>query len=182
MSRTRSGEAERASGIYSHLVTNTLTVHPVAVIRSSSAPPRLARTHLAIPVSLPLNNLLQIKSRYRYSAESHFRSFLPRLALAPLTLCLVLIGQFALPSANAGSLAADTDFRTPFFAEPATAGRNLLLPDGKFFLFSRPDTLTDQRTGAITRYLPDGTLDTTFHFSRLYKSVSAAAPTPDGKL
>jgi uncharacterized delta-60 repeat protein len=92
-----------------------------------------------------------------------------------------LIGQFALPSANA-SLSADPAFRAPLFAEASTAGRNLLLPDGKVLLFSKPNTLTDQRTGAITRYLPDGTLDTAFNFTRIYKSVSTVALAPDGKL
>ncbi|HYJ06166.1 MAG TPA: delta-60 repeat domain-containing protein [Chthoniobacterales bacterium] len=64
----------------------------------------------------------------------------------------------------------------------ALTGRSILLPDGKFLLLSVTNTLTDQRTGAITRYLADGALDTTFNFSRLYKSVSTATPALDGKL
>ena len=80
------------------------------------------------------------------------------------------------------SLVLDEDFRTPLFAEPIPAQRTLLLPDGKFLVFYTPDTLTDQRTGAITRYLANGALDTSFSFTRDYKVVSAAAPTANGQL
>jgi len=104
-------------------------------------------------------------------------------ATAKTLFCLAfLCGLFVVASVKAASLTPDTNFRAPLFAEAATAGRNLLLPDGKFLLFSRPNTLTDQRTGAITRYLPDGTLDTTFNFSRVYKTVAVAAVAPDGRL
>lgn len=48
--------------------------------------------------------------------------------------------------------------------------------------FFGTDTLADQRTGAITRYLPDGTLDTSFAFNHDYNVVSAAAPTAGGQL
>ena len=85
-------------------------------------------------------------------------------------------------SAPAASLVLDEDFRPPLFAEPIPAQRTLLLPDGKFLVFYNTDTLTDQRTGAITRYLPDGALDNSFTFSRDYKVISAAAPTANGQL
>lgn len=120
--------------------------------------------------------------KIRYPAESDFRSFFTRFVRALLPLGLVLIGQFTLLSASAGSLGPDSDFRAPFFAKPATPSRALPLPDGKYVLFSLPDTLTDQPTGAITRFLADGTLDTSFNFSRAYKAVTAAAPAGDGRL
>ncbi len=85
-------------------------------------------------------------------------------------------------SAPAASLLLDTQFRTPLFAEPNPAVRTVLQPDGKFYLFLGADTLTDVRTGAITRYLPDGSLDTSFNFDRTYKVVEAAAPAPNGQL
>ena len=105
-----------------------------------------------------------------------------KVSLTFLPLWLVLSGLFALPSANAGPLAPDTNFRPPFFGKPLTPTRAMLLPDGKYVLFFGPDTLTDQPTGPITRFLADGTLDTAFNFSRTYKGVSAATPASDGKL
>jgi uncharacterized delta-60 repeat protein len=92
-----------------------------------------------------------------------------------------LIGELSLGSANAG-LSPDTDFRAPFFAKPVLPERALLLPDGKYLLFFGPDTLTDQRTGGVTRFLADGTQDTSFNFSRAFKTVNAAAPAGGGKL
>jgi uncharacterized delta-60 repeat protein len=81
---------------------------------------------------------------------------------------------------GAASLSVDTNFQPPFFAAAIPAERALLLPDGKYFLFFDPDTLTDQPTGPLTRFLSDGTLDTSFNFSRDYKQVRAVAPTgPD---
>ncbi|MBA3352247.1 MAG: delta-60 repeat domain-containing protein [Blastocatellia bacterium] len=68
------------------------------------------------------------------------------------------------------------------FARPSTPGRTLLLPNGKYLLFFGTDTLTDQRTGAMTRYLPNGMLDTSFSFSRAYTFVGAAASATNGKL
>ncbi len=85
-------------------------------------------------------------------------------------------------SAPAASLLLDTQFRTSLFAEPYPANRTLLQQDGKFLVFSSTDTLTDVRTGAITRYLSTGTLDTSFSFSRDYKFVHAAAVAPNGQL
>ncbi len=85
-------------------------------------------------------------------------------------------------SAPAASLLLDTQFRAPLFAEPHTVVRTLLQPDGNFYLFFDTDTLTDVRSGAITRFLPDGTLDTSFNFSRSYKVVDAAALAPNGQL
>lgn len=100
-----------------------------------------------------------------------------------LLLMLALIGSLsASRSAKAAGLSPDTNFHAPSFAIPALPGRALLLPDGKYLLFFGPDTLTDQRTGGITRFLADGTLDTSFNFSRAYKTVNAAAPAAGGKL
>jgi uncharacterized delta-60 repeat protein len=101
--------------------------------------------------------------------------------LLPLVLALIG-GLSASPSANAAGLSPDTNFRAPSFAKPVTPQRALLLPDGKFLLFFDPETLTDQPTGAITRYFADGTLDTSFNFTRVYKTVTAAAPAGNGKV
>jgi uncharacterized delta-60 repeat protein len=105
-------------------------------------------------------------------------------SLGPATafLVLFLFAAFSLTSAHAGGLAPDKNFLPPFFAKPVPPERALLLPDGKYLLFFDPDTLTDQAAGPITRYLPDGTLDTTFSFSRDYKTVSAAASAGNGKI
>ena len=81
-----------------------------------------------------------------------------------------------------GHFAADPDFRPPLFAKPSLPARSALLPDGKFILYNGPGTLTDQRTGAITRYFPDGTLDTSFSFSRAYNTVTAATFAAGGQL
>ncbi|MFL6593943.1 MAG: delta-60 repeat domain-containing protein, partial [Chthoniobacterales bacterium] len=61
-------------------------------------------------------------------------------------------------------------------------GRALLLPDGKFVIYFNSETLTDVRRGAINRYLADGTLDTSFSFTRDYLAVQAAAGLPNGQL
>src|SRR6185436_9610691 len=98
------------------------------------------------------------------------------LALGFVTLALPL------RSSDAATLTLDQNFRTGVFSEPAPAERTLLLPDGKFLLFNNTDTLTDQPTGAVTRYLSNGALDTSFHFSRDYKFVAAAASVANGKV
>src|SRR5437764_3527084 len=100
-----------------------------------------------------------------------------------LLLGLVLIGSLSTStSAKAAGLSPDTTFRAPFFAKSLLPERALLLPDGKYLLFFDPDTLTDQRTGAVTRFFADGTLDTSFNFSRAYKTVTAAASAGGGKV
>src|SRR5437660_11074003 len=71
----------------------------------------------------------------------------------------------------------DPIFHPPFFAVPSLPARAQLLPDGKYLLFFNIDTLTDQPTGAIIRFLPDGTLDTSFNLSRDYSFAGTAAPT-----
>src|ERR1700694_199531 len=76
----------------------------------------------------------------------------------------------------------DPSFHPPFFAVPSTNAQAQLLPDGKYLLFFGNDTLTDQPTGPIIRFLPDGTLDTSFSFTRDYSFTGRAAPTSDGKL
>src|SRR5436190_17153557 len=83
---------------------------------------------------------------------------------------------------RAASLVLDQDFRPPVFAQPVPPQRVVLLPNGKFLVFFNTNTLTDQRTGAITRYQADGTLDASFSFSTDYNSVSAAALTGNGQL
>jgi uncharacterized delta-60 repeat protein len=97
-------------------------------------------------------------------------------------LALLLIAALPLASANADGLAPDQNFRPPSFARVMTPERALLMPDGKYFLLFDPETLTDQATGPITRFLPDGTLDSSFSFSRDYKMVSAAADAGNGKI
>lgn len=57
-----------------------------------------------------------------------------------------------------------------------------LLPDGKILHYYATETLTDQRTGPIIRYLSDGTPDPSFSFSGDYRTVEAAAPTASGQL
>ena len=104
---------------------------------------------------------------------------------SPILLPLVLAfigGLFTPGSAVVAGLSPDTNFRAPAFAKPVAPQRALLLPDGKFLLFFDPETLTDQPTGAITRYFADGTLDTSFNFTRVYKTVTAAAPAGNGKV
>jgi len=80
------------------------------------------------------------------------------------------------------SLALDTEFRSPLFVDPRPAYRTLLLPDGNYLHYSSSDTLTDQRTGAVVRFLPNGTRDTAFNFNRDYKDVSAAVAVSEGKV
>ncbi len=75
----------------------------------------------------------------------------------------------------------DPTFHPPFFAVPAAPSRAQLLPDGSYLLFFNIDTLTDQPTGSIIRFLPDGTLDTSFNFSRSYLA-GTTVPTSYGKL
>jgi uncharacterized delta-60 repeat protein len=76
----------------------------------------------------------------------------------------------------------DPTFNPPYFAVPDFATHALLLPDGKYVVYFNIETLSDQPAGAITRYLADGTLDTSFNFSRDYGGVSAAAGLANGKL
>jgi uncharacterized delta-60 repeat protein len=94
---------------------------------------------------------------------------------------LLSVSGFSAASARA-DLAADNNFRPSTFAKATPPERALLLPDGRYLLFFDPDTVTDQTTGPIARFLADGTLDTSFSFSREYKTVCAAVPTADGKL
>jgi len=116
------------------------------------------------------------------SELSLFQPMNARLKLIS-TLAVGLVGLASpLRPAHAASLALDQNFHSPSFAKALPSQRSLLLPDGKFLLFYNTDTLGDQRTGAITRYLPNGSLDASFAFSRDYKSVSAAAITANGQL
>jgi uncharacterized delta-60 repeat protein len=100
-----------------------------------------------------------------------------------LQLALALIAVFsAFGSAKAAGLLPDANFHAPSFATAHLPERALLLPDGKYLLFFDPNTLTDQHTGAICRFFADGTLDTSFNFNPVYKTVTAAAPAGGGKL
>jgi uncharacterized delta-60 repeat protein len=102
--------------------------------------------------------------------------------LASLTIALTVYYP-TVRSAHSGSLTVDENFRAPFFAFPFGT-RTRLLPDGKYLSYYNHTTLTDQVTGALTRHFADGTLDTSFTFSRDYKFVGAAVPAPgaDGKI
>lgn len=93
----------------------------------------------------------------------------------------VLFVGLSLGSVRA-ALIPDKSFQPPFFAKATPPGRALLLPDGKYLLFFQVDTITDQATGPLFRFLPDGTLDSSFRSSRDYKEVVAAAAAPNGKL
>ncbi|HEV2804872.1 MAG TPA: hypothetical protein VGW57_08095 [Chthoniobacterales bacterium] len=80
------------------------------------------------------------------------------------------------------ALVADGNFHPDYFAKATAPGRALLLPDGRYLQYFSVDTLTDHPTGGLIRFLPDGTLDSSFSFSRDYKEVVAAAIAPDGKV
>lgn len=97
-----------------------------------------------------------------------------------VSLFLPLVVFFLSPAQ--AELVVDNNFQPPFFAKATAPERALLLPDGKYLLYFDVDTLTDQRTGPLMRFLPDGTLDSSFSFSRAYKEVRAAAPAGNGKL
>ena len=84
--------------------------------------------------------------------------------------------------ATGASISLDSSFNPPSFTAPDYASQVVLMPDGKYVAFRFPNTLTDQPTGAITRYLSDGTLDNTFNFSRDYDSVFAVAALQNGQL
>lgn len=103
------------------------------------------------------------------------RNFIAAI-LAPIALL------YPCQPAAAASLTVDSDFRAPRFVQPSLTGYILLLPDGKFLQFFSTDTLADRPTGPLTRYLPDGTLDPSFRFSRDYYFVSAAAALPNGQV
>ena len=98
-------------------------------------------------------------------------------------LAVGILGTALLTSPSpAASLVLDQNFRSPLFAEAHPAQRTVLLADGKFLVFYNTDTLTDQRSGAMTRYLPNGALDPSFNFGRDYKFVAAVAPAANGQL
>lgn len=94
---------------------------------------------------------------------------------------LVAVSSFSAASARA-DLAADNNFLPPNFAKATLPGRALLLSDGKYVLYYFIDTLTDSPTGAIVRFLPDGTVDSSFNPTREYKEVVAVADAGNGKL
>ena len=109
-------------------------------------------------------------------SEKHTRSTGSRLfCLAIVTFVTIAFGAHA-------QLTVDNTFRPGFFAKATPPGRALLLADGKYLLFFQMDTLTDQATGALARFLPDGSLDSPFSFTRDYKEVVAATAAPNGQL
>ena len=113
--------------------------------------------------------------------ENTSLKFLRLLTKTGLFLFSILaVSGLSAASARA-NLAPDNSFHPPGFTRSTISGAALLLAEGKYFLFANPDTLTDQTTGALTRYLADGTLDTSFAFSRDYKNVTAVTPSGDGK-
>lgn len=80
------------------------------------------------------------------------------------------------------AVALDENFRPPNFVEPKPSARVLSLPDGKLLRFYNTDTLVDQPSKPLTRYFPDGTLDSSFNFPSGYTNVLAAAALPNGKV
>jgi uncharacterized delta-60 repeat protein len=100
-------------------------------------------------------------------------------------LCCSVFVMLAALSSNtpAASVALDNNFNPPSFAYPDFGTRTLLLPDGKFVQYFNVQTLTDQPgSGAIMRFLPDGSFDSSFSFTRDFPQVGAAAALPDGRL
>jgi uncharacterized delta-60 repeat protein len=95
---------------------------------------------------------------------------------------LAIAGCIAAAAHLRAETTLDTSFRPPGFAYPDLSSRVLLLPNGKYVTYFNVETLVDQTTGAITQYLADGTLDTSFNFSPDYGSVTAVAALPDSTL
>lgn len=73
------------------------------------------------------------------------------------------------------ALSLDQTFRPPPFSARDYSFRAMSLPDGKYLLFRAPDTLRDQPGSSLMRYLPDGSVDSSFNFSG-YDFVYAVAP------
>ncbi|HJT82302.1 MAG TPA: delta-60 repeat domain-containing protein [Chthoniobacterales bacterium] len=93
-----------------------------------------------------------------------------------LAVCVVVLAAgFTLPVFGS-ALSLDQGFNPPRFSASDYVGRALLLPTGKYLLFRATDSLKDQPASALTRYLADGSLDSSFQFSSDYESVSAVAP------
>src|SRR2546423_8442098 len=111
------------------------------------------------------------------------KSIFSKILASPLQPLLCFIAPFLVSSlVFADALAPDNSFHSPNFAKAITPERALLLADGKYLLFFDPDTLTDQTTGPLTRFLSDGTLDSSFSFSRDYNTVTAVTPIGNGQL
>ncbi len=110
----------------------------------------------------------------RISFSPLARTFLPALSL-------FLAGEFSIALGETKALGPDPGFLPPTFAKQTLPERALLLPDGKYLLFFDPDTLTDQAAGPITRFLSDGTLDTSFNFRGQYKNVNTVTPVGNGQ-
>jgi uncharacterized delta-60 repeat protein len=87
-------------------------------------------------------------------------------------------------------LTVDSNFNPPRFVVPDSWVNIAVQPDGKILRclaaviggFGR-DTLVDQDSGLIVRYLPDGTLDPSFNCpTRDYSAFQVVAVAPSGKL
>src|SRR5947209_1066671 len=98
----------------------------------------------------------------------------------PIALLLAVL--ITSTTVHAETLKPDTNFHAPRFVTPYPAVRMLLLANGKILRFSSVDTLVDQPAGPLTRYLADGTLDSSFQFTRDYSNVLAVLELPSGKL
>ncbi|MGI8437460.1 MAG: putative Ig domain-containing protein [Chthoniobacterales bacterium] len=86
------------------------------------------------------------------------------------------------PLLPAATLTLDQNFRAPFFGRINPAGQSVLLPDGKFLLFGKADSLASQHTGPLIRFLADGSVDSSFNFSHDYSSVGEVGVLSNGQL
>ena len=101
--------------------------------------------------------------------------------MKPKNTVMLVAATFALFTSGKDAFGQlDPTFHPPFFAVPSANSRAQLLPDGRYLLFFNIDTLTDQPTGPLIRFLPDGTLDTSFNFTRDYSFAGPPAPTSGG--
>lgn len=117
---------------------------------------------------------MNTKSPYKKSCRLQIFKPATRFGLALVALGLSLCSV-------AAALIPDNYFKPSSFAQARRPERALLLADGKYFLYFDPDTLVDKSTGPLTRFLPDGTLDTTFNFSREYKQVRTVTEAGNGR-
>jgi uncharacterized delta-60 repeat protein len=102
-------------------------------------------------------------------------------------LALIICGVAGTLRAQTSPL--DTNFKPPFFVNAALPSRVVLLPSGKFIVHFSVNALVEAQSESspqrevtpITRYLPDGTRDTSFDFApnfpaEIYSNITAVAP------
>ncbi len=106
----------------------------------------------------------------------------PTKAVVTAALTVAAISVIALRPASAAALAPDSSFDAPLFTLPSTATRIVLLPDGKFLRYLNTNTLAEQRTGPMTRYFSDGSVDTRFRMGSEFERVGAAAADSLGRI